>query len=252
MKLQFASDLHIEFPENKEFLLKNPLKPVGDILILGGDIVPFRQMDEYSDFFDLMGEKFRLTYWLPGNHEYYRSDLTERPLTLNEKVRDNIILVNNSSVADGKIRMIFSTLWSKISPALQYELMLAYSDFRIIRNNKLLLTIDQYNSMHQECLSFLTDELGKKFDGITIVITHHMPTFFNYPEEYTESPLREAFATELSDLIVETAPEYWIFGHYHNNNGDFNLGKTMLVTNQLGYVLYNEQSRFDPGKYIEI
>ncbi len=252
MKIQYASDIHLEFPENKELLNKRPIRPAGDILVLGGDIIPFRYIDSHSDFFDYVSDSFAATYWIPGNHEYYHSDLNERGLCLNEKIKENVFLVNNTSVVKDNIKLIFSTLWSRISKIHELEIVLQYADFHYIRINGKLIGINEYNHMHEQCLSFLKEESGKANPGNLIIVTHHLPTFNNYPEEYMGNPLSEAFATELSCLIEAAGADYWIFGHHHTNMGDFNVGKTRLITNQLGYVMYNEHRRYRDDKYVTL
>ena len=37
-RLQYASDLHLEFAENASYIKHNPLKVAGDILVLAGSI----------------------------------------------------------------------------------------------------------------------------------------------------------------------------------------------------------------------
>lgn len=50
VRVQFASDLHLEFAANRDWLKRNPLHPVGDVLILAGDVMPLNQIDKYADF----------------------------------------------------------------------------------------------------------------------------------------------------------------------------------------------------------
>lgn len=252
MKIQYASDLHLEFPQNKEFLKVNPLKPGGDLLILAGDIVPFAVMDKHNDFFDYISANFRKTWWIPGNHEYYHYDAAKRSGTHAENIRSNVRLVNNLTLMEGNIRFIFTTLWSKISPGYHWEIEKQMSDFHQIKYNGYRLSAEVYNQLHDESLSFLKAELEEKSYGKTVVVTHHAPTFFNYPEKYRGDVLNEAFAVELFDLIDACNADCWIYGHLHHTIPDFFIGKTRLTSNQLGYVEMNEQGAFKPDRSIKI
>lgn len=252
MNIQYASDLHLEFPENRKFIRDNPLLPVGDILILAGDIVPFVQIDQLQDFFNYISDYFQTTWWIPGNHEYYHGDISEKSGTLDESIRPNVHLVNNFSTTQDGVRFIFSTLWSMIRPVNQWQIWQGLNDFKLISNGRAKLSVDDFNGLHRDSLDFVSQELHSPFEGKTVVTTHHVPTLFHYPEKYILDKLNEAFAVELQELILDTQPDYWIFGHHHYNQEAFTLGRTQLLTNQVGYVQYKEHLLFQNDKIITI
>ncbi|MFO0362261.1 MAG: metallophosphoesterase, partial [Flavobacteriales bacterium] len=172
-QLQFTSDLHLEFPANKEFLMRNPIKPVGEVLLLAGDVVPFAEMHKHQDFFSYVSDHFEKTYWVPGNHEYYRADINERSGVVHESIRENVWLVNNTVVNHGPVRMVCSTLWSQISPAHPWEIERNMSDFRLIRNGAHRFSADRCNELHAESLIFLKNVLAEPWQGHTVVCSHH-------------------------------------------------------------------------------
>ena len=120
MKIQYCSDLHLEFLDNRKWVLENPIMPKGDILILAGDIVLFKAIHQHQKFFDYLSEHFEQTFWIPGNHEYYNVDISKRSSSFEEKIRDNLTLLNNTVKNINEARIVFSTLWSHIKETSTY------------------------------------------------------------------------------------------------------------------------------------
>ena len=241
--IQYLSDLHLEFPENKQFILDNPIRPNADILVMAGDIVMFSLLDKFGWFFDDLSQKFQQVYWIPGNHEYYGSDISHRAGIFKEKIRDNIFLLNNQTIVIDDVELIFSTLWTQLSDKNQRLITRMLSDFRTIRKYGQLLSPSDYNALNQENHFFLRKALEKN-DKKKVVVTHHVPSFRNYPKKYLGDPLNEAFAVELENLIHVNGPDHWIYGHHHSNTAPFKIGDTILMTNQLGYVRMGEHLQF--------
>lgn len=252
MKIQYCSDLHLEFWWNKNFMAKNAIQPSGEILLLAGDIIPFTLINQYNDFFDFVSANFSMVFWVPGNHEYYHCDLKDIKNPMYEKIRNNVFLVNNQAIPYKNVNLIFSTMWSTISPQNEWPVQQSVSDFSAIKINGEKFTPAHFNSLHQTDYAFLKTALSINTSQTNIVVTHHVPTFLNYPEQYKNSNINEAFAVELYDFIFNSSAAYWIYGHHHNNTPEFAIGNTIMLTNQLGYVRQQEHKGFKQEAIIKI
>lgn len=253
MKIQYASDLHLEFADNSRYLKENPFLPVGDILILAGD-VGYLNDDNYSKhpFWDWVSENFKQTYVVIGNHELYKfTDLAKIPQGLVCSIRDNINVYNNAVINLEGVDIILSTLWAKIPLEDAYITERGVSDFhRIVYNDK-LLTWNMFNEEHEKCFNFIKQNVERSTAKNIIVATHHVPSFQLASSDFAGSRINGAFTVELQDYIKTSPITYWIYGHSHRNI-DKQIGNTQCVSNQLGYVFHNEHLSFDPEKVIEV
>ena len=252
MKIQYCSDLHLEFPDNQNYLKANPILPLGDILILAGDITLLRVKDNYKWFFKKLSKQFKAVYWIPGNHEYYYSDQATIATPLFEKIFENVFLLNNKTIVIENVELIFSTLWSHIPVQQEWVTQKNVSDFEVIKKEGKTIMPNDFNAMHAVDLAFIKTEIAKPTGNKKIVVTHHVPTLMHYPKQYLNSQINGAFATELFDVIESSNVDYWIYGHHHCNTPDFKIGKTTMLTNQLGYVHHQENILFKNDKFIEI
>jgi hypothetical protein len=160
--------------------------------------------------------------------------------------------VNNTAVVRENVKLIFSTLWSHLSPGNQWQIERSMNDFRLIRHKGSRFSAELYNQFHEVGLAFIQNELKTAQAQKIAVFSHHCPTFLHYPEQYKGDVLNEAFAVELYDMIESSNIGYWVYGHHHSNIPEFSIGNTKLITNQLGYVQRNEHRNFETDKVIGI
>lgn len=254
MKIQYASDLHLEFADNSRFLKEYPLKAVGDILVLAGDI-GYIGDDNYSKhpFWDWASENYERTIVVPGNHEFYKLfDIDKLYNGWKIEIRYNVTCMYNAVIPLAKdIDLIATTLWSAIKLQDAFRTENAISDFKRIRYGSEPLDWTRFNDEHLRCAKFLKESVCRSKAEHILVATHHVPSFELLSDEFKGSPQNGAFVAEMGDFIAQSPVEYWIYAHSHRNI-DKTIGNTKCVSNQLGYVFNNEHHTFDRSKYIEL
>ena len=255
MKIQYASDLHLEFAENRNYIEDGGIEPVGEVLVLAGDVSYLGDKNMMRRrFFDWCAEHFKETYIVPGNHEFYHGyDIAQTMESYEFAYRDNVRYLNNRSVVIGDTELFFTTLWTRISPLYQWEIQRRMNDFKHgVLDGKRFCAYN-VDRLHERCLHWLETALRASKANYKIIVTHHCPTLREEFNGYPGGALNSAFQVDLGSFVERCGADYWIYGHTHYLGGSGSkIGETTLLCNQLGYVFYGEHRKFDGGALVEI
>ena len=243
MKIQYMSDLHLEFgPFTVDHL--------GDVLVLAGDIVSgsSRSRDRFEEMLSKCAD-FEAILMVIGNHEgYYTSypEAREYLRGIEEKV-DNFHLLDCDSITVGDVTFHGCTLWS--DPESEHTRRTAacmINDYRLIDG----WSFEQHCENHQIEMGWL-EAVVKPGD---VIITHFCPhpMAINH-ERYGGDVINSWYASDLTDFIEQLQASAWISGHTHNVWAG-KIGNTAVLGNCRGYYRYggNEVGDFDPHVIFEV
>jgi hypothetical protein len=275
MRIQYASDLHLEFYDERkcdEDFYKRIVTPVEDaaVLILAGDI-GYPESNLTREFVKWCCANWRHVVWVFGNHEYYTSYISRFTMSEKERIaleytKDpqmvNLHLLYNQSIEVDScpgLRIVGTTLWTDIPSYHKSLIRKSMNDFRnILVTYTTHFQVEHWNSFYQENVAFLKRQLdqAEKDSTRVLVVTHHLPSFKCIQEHYKGSDMNCGFATNAEDLIEHGATAAWICGHSHGQKDTVFQklsGETVhVVYNARGYPKEESVYTYNPSAVLEV
>jgi len=264
LRILAVSDLHLEFDGSHWPL---PAAATFDVVVLAGDIhnsvsaaltwIAHERRDG-----TLAGKP---VVYVPGNHEFYGGEIGPDPALPEADLAAELgihLLAPGTVNLDG-VRFIGATMWTDY--ALLGDVVrdraaaeMGLNDHRLIiwceeQSERRFTTADALR-LHRRDRTYVEEQLARPFDGPTVVVTHHAPHPRSVAPRHRESPLCPAFASDLSEMILQFAPTVWIHGHDHNSH-DYRVGETRVFSNQAGYPYRTggrENPAYDPAATVEV
>jgi len=236
MKIQIASDLHLEFLQ-RVIPGEQIIVPAvdADILVLAGDIGNGEQAIE------LFREWPVPVLFIAGNHEFYGLDFEQTRTSLRTASLGTRITFLDNDIADfGGVRFLGSTLWTDYRLELgrtQRQLMenaeMRISDHFRIQDGEAKFSAQRALAEHEISRRWLEHELDTPYDGKSVVISHHGPHPLSVHPRYIGEALNAAFVSDLSGLVSKA--DFWIHGHVHDSF-DYTVDGCRVIANPAGYV----------------
>ena len=275
MKIQLASDLHLEFAD---VMIKNDTG--ADVLILSGDILVADDLrnqpadlsstdmpDEgygrikralrYRDFFLRVSFQFKHVIYIMGNHEHYHGKFDKSAeiirTTLGYLNIHNVYLLDRDTKLIDDVHFIGGTMWTDCNnndPMTLYHLEQCMNDFRVIRiaseNFKKFLpkrTVTEFIKTRDYFKSVI-ENLPQ--DAKVVVCGHHAPSHLSIHDMYKHDQLMNGgYSTDMSEFILDRPKiKVWTHGHMHNNF-DYVIGDTRVICNPHGYPGENDSFDFN-------
>ena len=230
MRIQIASDLHLEF-RNGRVPPRCDFAPVRDrdLLVLAGDIGRQRM----ARFFIERELAVSPVMYVPGNHEYYsrkssRGAVDDAWRTISAQHEHLHYLVGEAIEIDG-FRFWggpwYSDLWGMRDRRTPESVRMSINDFSSLWG---AWTVSQHIEAHYAQTDLLRQHAGR----IDVVITHWPPTKEAMHAEADD--LTPYYFNDQPDLVRQIGAKAWISGHTHEAY-DYRIGPTRCVGNPAGY-----------------
>lgn len=264
MRIQFASDLHLEFFARRFPAFRGIEPAEADVLVLAGDIA------HGASVFDLFADWHCPIVFVPGNHEFYGGAIAPvlQAILQRAGAEPNFTVLNGSSAVICGVRFVGCTLWTDyelFGKERRSEVMRICGekihDHTVIQREggEPFLPADACEA-HWWQRRLIEQELAQPFDGKTILVTHHAPHPLSVHPLFKDDVTSASFTSDLT-RIVQMA-DVCIHGHLHESF-DYMVGQTRVVANPLGYCrgiskvsnpseLKRENVRFDPRRVLEV
>ncbi len=248
MKLQIASDLHLEYAPEWELPAGN-----ADVLVLAGDVAI--QTHGLAAFRDRARQQPVL--YVPGNHEYYCGHFGRTAAVLRARARQwGLFLLDGDAVVLGGVRFLGATLWTDFAlfgaadrPAAQRRAQAVIPDYHVISTDDGWLAPERTWALHRAAVAWLRGRLAEPFAGPTVVITHHAPHPGSLHPRFARHPLSPAFVSDLEVLLGPA--RLWIHGHTHDAF-DYVVADTRILCNPRGYDPFALNPAFDPALVVAV
>ena len=248
MKLQIASDLHLEYAPEWELPAGN-----ADVLVLAGDVGTHALgLEAFRD-----RARRQPILYVPGNHEYYCGHFTRVGEALRARARQlGLYLLDGDAVVLGGVRFLGATLWTDFElfgcayrPEAMRRAHGAIPDYHVISADDGWLVPEQTWAWHRAAVAWLRDRLAEPWAGPTVVITHHAPHPGSLHPRFARHPLSPAFVSNLENLLGPA--RLWIHGHTHDSF-DYVVADTRILCNPRGYDPFELNPDFNPALVVEV
>jgi len=263
MKIHLISDIHNEID-----VVKTPMPEGTDVVVLAGDIHTGTSGVKWAQ--NNFGTEVPIIY-IAGNHEFYHHDLSVVEEIAEATEGTNVRFLDNSSTIIDGVRFIGSTLWTSFDDwkdqvkinffhknMNDYEYIKATWFFdedkgRMAEVQKFdcVLTEELFADgncklrpvitylLHKEAMSYLEKAIEEPFNGKTVVVSHHAPSYKSVG--YYKEAYEDAYATSLDYFIHrhKKAIDVWFHGHLHKPV-HYWIDGVPIVSNPRDYPIYGK------------
>lgn len=268
-RIQYVSDLHLEFYDKATFPLL--VKPAARYLALAGDIGhPGHPV--FHSFLDYVSRHWDHVFYVAGNHEYYNKKERKKwkyitPVPFQERHGElqravaphkNITFLHHDApsyhIAAENVTILGSTLWSHIPEDSYYDAQTGMNDYNYIPwfedgttrplhpRDVAMIHVKERANLQKHI------DYARSMKQNVVLLTHHMPSYSCISSQFIGNPLNCCFASHC-EALMGSPVRAWIYGHTHNASSGV-INNTFVAVNARGYPNQHVEG-FSPTAVVE-